>query len=802
MFAILKKELTQFFGSFTGYVVVIVFLLTSASFLWVFSGGYNVFEGGYATLTGYFNLAPWLFLFLIPAITMKLIAEEKKQRTLELQQIRPISNLNIVLAKYLSTIVLTALCIVPTLLYFFTVYKLGSDTGGIDIGATWGSYIGLIFLASIYASIGIFCSSLTDNQAIAFTLSIVLYFVIYLGLDFIGYMDVSASLKERIMTMGINSHYQSISRGVVDSRYIIYFLATTMLFILLTTCNLQNEKRLRRKWRKIIGIYSILFIIIISSFNIPIFRWDLTAEKRYSISEVSKDLIRSIDQNIYVDVFLDGEMPINMKMLQRAVKDKLDDYKAYSKSNIVVNFIDPYATQSFDNTLQDLNTYGIKAVNLNINKDDGFATQMIIPGALVTIGDRRIGINLLKQSQGMSADENLNYSIETLEYEFSSAINILKSDKKHNISFLEGYGEASEMETADFAQTLTDNNYTVEYVDINRVENYGKNIDVLIVNGPKDSMEEHDKFVIDQYLMKGGNIVYLLDPVRIDLDSLSQGHSTLAIPNDINLQDQLFRYGFRVNYNLLQDVECLKLPVNIAAKGETPNFAPASWHYSPLMSPSANSPISRNLGKVKGEFVSGIDTVGGAKGIRRHILMTSSSHARMINTPAIVSLSNIYKPSSETLFNMSFIPTAVLAEGIFTSAFKNRPIKQYGRLADSFKAESDSAKVVVIADGDFLLNKVAVSKDGRPQILPLGYDRYSKQTFANKDFGLNIIQYMTGNEDIMSLRGNALKLRLLNKVKVREQKIQWQMLNLIAPSLLMILFGMTFFFVRKWRYGK
>lgn len=801
MFAILKKELTQFFGSFTGYIVVIVFLVVSALFLWVLSSGYNIFDGGYASLNGYFNLAPWLFLFLIPAITMKLIAEEKKQRTLELQQTRPIGNLSIAFAKYLSTITLTALCILPTLLYFFTVYKLGSDTGGIDTGATWGSYIGLIFLASIYAGVGIFCSSLTDNQAIAFTSSIVLCFVIYMGFDFVAYMNISAYLKERIMVLGLNSHYKSISRGVVDSRDILYFIATSLLFILLTTCKLQNEKRLRRKWRKFIGIYFILFVVIISSLNVPIFRWDLTAEKRYSISKVSKKLINSIHQNIYVSVFLSGEMPMDMKVLQRAIKDKLDDYKAYAKGGIIVDFIDPYAHQ-FDKTVKLLNSYGIKAVNLNINKDDGFETQMITPGALITIGNKKIGVNLLKQSQGMSPDENLNYSIETLEYEFSNAINILKSDKQYNISFLEGYGEADEMETADFAQNLKNNNYKVEYIDINRVANYGKGIDVLIVNGPKNKLDEHSKFIIDQYLMEGGNIIFLLDPVRIDIDSLSKGHNTIAIPNDINLQDQLFRYGFRVNYNLMQDVECLKLPVNIAPKGETPNFAPASWHYSPLMSPSANNPISRNLGKVKGEFVSGIDTVGGAKDIHRHILMTSSSHARMFNTPAIVSLSNIYKPATEELFNMAYIPTAVLAEGIFTSAFKNRPIKQYMEPSLHFREESDSAKVIVISDADLLLNKVVISEDGRPKIFPLGYDRYSKQTFANTDFGLNIIQYMTSGEDIMTLRGNALKLRLLNKVKVREQKMQWQLINLVSPSLLLILFGFVFFLVRKWKYGR
>lgn len=802
MFAILKKELTQFFGSFTGYLVVIVFLVISALFLWVFSGVYNVFDGGYASIDGYFDLAPWLFLFLIPAITMKLLAEEKKQRTLELQQTRPISNFSIVLAKYLSAMVLAALCIFPTLLYFLTVYMLGSDTGGVDVGATWGSYIGLILLASIYAGIGVFCSGLTDNQAIAFTLSVVACFVGYIGLDFIGYMDVSSSIKEWVMLLGINSHYQSISRGVVDSRDVFYFIATALLFLLLATCNLQNGRVLRKKWRNIAAVYSIFLLLVITFFNTPVFRWDLTSENRYSISQISKELIRGVDDKVYIDVFLDGEMPVNMKFLQRAVKDKLNDYKAYANGNIVVNFIDPYSTKSFDKTLQDLNSYGIKAVNLNINKDDGFETQTIVPGALVTIGDERVGVNLLKQVPGANAEENLNYSMETLEYEFSSAISALKSGKKYNISFLEGYGEAAEMETADFAQALADINYKVEYIDINRVGNYGKNIDVLIVNGPQEAFEEHDKFIIDQYLMNGGNIIFLLDPVRIDLDSLSQGYSAIAFPNDINLQDQLFRYGFRVNYNLMQDVECLKLPVNIAAKGDTPNFVPASWHYSPLLSPSADSPISRNLGKVKGEFVSSIDTVGGAIGARRHVLMTSSSNARMVNTPAVVSLSSIYQPSVGELFNLSYVPTAVLAEGVFTSAFKNRPISQYGKRANSFKEKSDSAKVLVISDGDFLLNELTVTDDGRPQVFPLGYDRYSQQTFANKDFGLNIIQYMAGNERVMELRGKALQIRLLNRVKVREQKIKWQLINLIIPSLIIISFGLCFFYVRKWKYAK
>jgi protein involved in gliding motility GldF len=224
MFSLLKKELTQFFGSLTGYVVIAVFLIITSLFLWVFEGNYNIPDGGYATLNGLFDLAPWIYLFLIPAITMRLFAEERKSGTLELLYTRPISAFWLVMGKFLASLLVVVMSLLPTLIWYFSVYWLGSPVGSIDSGATWGSFLGLFFLAVIYLTIGLFTSSLTENQIVAFLLAMIVAFFWFAGFGFIADLQVPATISSFLVSLGIQSHYESVSRGVLDSRDLLYFI--------------------------------------------------------------------------------------------------------------------------------------------------------------------------------------------------------------------------------------------------------------------------------------------------------------------------------------------------------------------------------------------------------------------------------------------------------------------------------------------------------------------------------------------------------------------------------------------------
>jgi ABC-2 type transport system permease protein len=293
MFSLLKKEIASFFGSLTGYVVVFVFLLATSLFLWVFPGNYNIPDAGYASLDGLFSLAPWVYLFLVPAITMRLFAEEKRLGTMEVLLTRPLSEFRIVVAKFLSGLLLVSVSLLPTFIYFYSVYALGNPVGCIDTGGTWGAYIGLFFLAAIYVSIGLLASSLTDNQIFAFILALFLSFVAYLGFGLIGSLQLPSSVQQVIINLGIGEHYSSISRGVVDSRDLIYFLSAILIFLYLTSRVIHFHKvNFRREVKQ--GLMIILGFVLIGIISGQIFfRIDLTAEKRYSINDISKNMLKS-----------------------------------------------------------------------------------------------------------------------------------------------------------------------------------------------------------------------------------------------------------------------------------------------------------------------------------------------------------------------------------------------------------------------------------------------------------------------------------------------------------------------------
>jgi ABC-2 type transport system permease protein len=333
------------------------------------------------------------------------------------------------------------------------------------------------------------------------------------------------------------------------------------------------------------------------------------------------------------------------------------------------------------------------------------------------------------------------------------------------------------------------------------LENDTNEIDILIVAGPKKQFSEPEKFIIDQFVMNGGRVVWLIDPVQVSLDSLSNGYQTFSFPLDLNLDDLLFKYGVRLNYELLQDVDCAQILVNTAPGGGQPQWTLHPWYYSPLLTPADNHPLSRNLNRVYTEFVSSVDTVSGSKNLTKSVILSTSPYARRIKAPSSVSLENIKNPPARELFAQSFIPVGVVVEGEFTSVFENRMIENFGITANDFINKSKPTKMVVIGDAGLIANKVNYAQQP-PKIQELGYDRVSKQTFGNKEFLLNTIYYLNDETGIMQLRSRTVHLRLLDKVKLREEKSYWQWLNLIVPLVVVFLFGAVYNIVRRFRYSR
>ncbi len=804
MYSLFRKEITVFFGSLTGYLIAFVFFIVNGLFLWVLPGNYNLLDNGYASLDSYFALAPWIFLFLVPALTMRLFAEERRLGTLEILVTRPLSLLQLVWAKYLAGLVLVLICLLPTLIYFYSIYWLGNPIGNWDGGAAWGSFIGLFCLAAAYVAIGVLASAVTDNPVFAFVVGLFGCFLAYLGLEFAASLNWTPAINELLINLGINEHYLSMSRGVIDSRDLIYFLAFTLILLVLTSLIIQSgQKALKTQLKKIAWLVGGLAVLLAVSSN-WFFRVDLTAEKRYTLSPVSEQIIGQLEAPVKVDVFLEGELPPGFRKLQQAVVEKLQDMNAYADFRIRFEKQDPYelvnTSKEQEKLFDRLVSLGLRPTDLRLQRDEGTVTKLIFPGAVIKYKDYDIGVNFLKNNPSLSAEENLNQSIETLEYELMRAFKQLIDDNRPEVAFLGGHGELDEPETRDIRQTLSEN-FTISDLSASDLFHRDTLPDVLVIADPVRAFPEPDKFLLDQYLMRGGKLVWLLDPVQVSLDSLSRGETTIAFPRDLNLNDQLFRYGVRINTNLVQDVECLMIPVNTAPVGSAPKYTPAPWYYSPLLSPAQDHELSRNLNRVKAEFVSSIDLVGNDEQVRKSIILHTSAYSRSVQTPLEVSLQSINNPPSQSLFNEQKLAVGVLLEGQFQSVFKNRVLTDFNAQHIPVMEQSEDAKMIVLADGSLIANQVS-RRNGQIQTLPLGYDRYSQQTFGNRDFLVNAISYLCDEDGLMALRSQAFKIRLLDKVKIREQRFFWQLINVVLPLLIIALFGVIFNVIRRYRYSR
>ncbi|NQU55508.1 MAG: gliding motility-associated ABC transporter substrate-binding protein GldG, partial [Bacteroidetes bacterium] len=530
-------------------------------------------------------------------------------------------------------------------------------------------------------------------------------------------------------------------------------------------------------------------------------RFDLTSDKRYSVSTVSTKIVSGFENPVEIELYLEGELEPGLRKIQTEIIEKIAVLNAYSSKPIRVRIFDPYTisnTEKQDKFIGDLVDKGVTPVSFRRKTEKGVVTKYIFPGAVIRYGNREMAVNFLKNNQDVSYEMNFNHSLETVEFELVNAFQKLIRTKKSTVGFLQGHGEANQYEVSDLAGAIS-SDFNIELVTVDDLEK--KSVDILMIANPREVFEEKSKFIIDLFIMKGGKVVWLIDPVQVSLDSLSSGYQTYSFPRDLNLSDQLFRYGVRLNYELLQDVNCIQLRVNTAAPNNPPKWTLHPWYYSPLLTPNDNHAISRNLNWVKGEFVSSIDTLSGSPNINKQVILATSRNARKVKAPSSVSLQNINNPPASELFTQSHIPVGVILEGEFTSAYKNRMVENYGFSSSSVIVESKPTKMVVIADGGMITNRVDYSTNP-PGIEELGYDRVSQRIFGNKEFLINTIFYLNDNHGIMQLRGRTLKMRLLDKVVLREEKTFWQWINVLFPLLLVALFGTVYNVIRRYRYAR
>jgi len=561
----------------------------------------------------------------------------------------------------------------------------------------------------------------------------------------------------------------------------------------------MNLKQSRQRIYNIGIIFA--FVLAINGVSAFYFlRIDLTQEKRYTLSPVSKETLRTLPDQVMVRVYLHGDLPLSFRKFAQNIRDQLNEFRVYGGSKLQYEFIDPYESgdeRQIQATVEKLYKAGLQPTSVKMrDQKGGYSEKMIIPGAIVSYGNRDFSVNLLSNNPAFSGEENLNHSVQNLEYNLINAIRSVTQTRVEKIAFLEGHGEWDEYHTGDLMKALSN------YFQVDRGQLRG-NVEALqpykclIIAGPTQPFSEEDKFIIDQYIMQGGKVVWILDAVNVDRDSFAQGNAYATIAQ-LNLDDMLFRYGVRLNPALVQDIQCALIPLATGATTGQPKFVPTPWPYFPLLSGAYDHPVSRNLNLIKTEFCSYLDTLQVA-GIHHTVLLRTSKYSRIIKVPTFVRLSEVKLGFREEEFKDSYLPIAVLLEGQFPSVFQNRmltALKITGHY--SFKPHSVPNKMLVIADADIIRNQVRQTPRGI-LISPLGYDSYTSQTFGNKDFLLNAIQYLTDESQIIMLRSRNIELRLLDKSKILEQSTRWKMFNTLTPLILVLMAGMLF---QQWRKKK
>lgn len=528
-------------------------------------------------------------------------------------------------------------------------------------------------------------------------------------------------------------------------------------------------------------------------------RIDFTKEKRYTLTPKSKEILKNIKQPITITVFLDGDLPAPFKRLRNATKDLLADYKAVAGQEIKVIFKDPISGLSIadqDTVINHLYSAGIEPTTINIKNDAGFAQKIVFPMAMLERPDRQLPVKLL-QNLGATGgyEENINNSIQNLEYLFTSAIQQVLSSEHPRIGFTEGNGELTDLMLNDAITTLSDY-YEVGRVNLNTIDAAGLDkLKTLIIAKPQQEFTEAEKYKINYFVMKGGRVVWAIDQVSADLDSLKGSGEQLAFNKKLNLDDMLFMYGSRINYNLIADANCAEIPLSMGGNGQ---IEMAPWVYYPLIQPDTSHNLVKNIDVVRGEFVSTIDTIA-VKGLKKTVILHSSPFNKVFNAPKLLSLQMVAEQPDPRDYASKPQALGVLIEGSFPSVFLNRSVPAGITGNYPLPATGKPTKMIVIGDGDVFKNQIS-SKDG--SAFPLGFDRYTQKNYGNKALLLNIADYLSNDHHLIALRNKEVKIRLLDKAKLRTDKLQWQLVNMALPLLLLISFAIFQHYYRKYKYAR
>lgn len=561
------------------------------------------------------------------------------------------------------------------------------------------------------------------------------------------------------------------------------------------------KKKNSNKFQWLIVLAGLVVINILSFYFYT--RIDLTNEKRYTISEPVKNLLAGVDKPVEIYLFLKGEMPSGFKMLSQNAAELLQEFKEYSKGNVHYKYVSPDdripgSNSTWADTLQ---SFGVLPINLKVQLKAGEQSQYIYPAAIAVSEGKMSAVNLYPAARPVITPADLNNAEAMFEYNFASAIQKLKTAAKPLVAYSVGNGEPTGANTWDLVENILMPDYSVFTLDLSKENIIPDTFKLLIVVKPTLTFSENEKLAIDQFVMRGGKLLLFIDRLNAEMDSLQIKNQVIAFDRNLDLQDLLFKYGVRVNPDLIMDLQSDFLPFDVNNSGQ---FELLHWNYFPLFQPNQQSLVTKNVGLVAGRFVNSIDTVK-SEGIKKTILLSTSPNSRIIATPALISGSENRNAPVDEAFTMSNIPVAVLLEGRFSSLFKNRlSTEKLDSLYDAgapFVPENiQDNKMIIVGDGDIPLNSVY---QGQP--IPMGVNPFTIGTqyeyqFANHNFVQNCIAYLINEGDLMQAKAKDFKLRLLDSKKTDAEKSMWQMINFAVPIILIVLFGFIYQFYRKRKY--
>ena len=552
---------------------------------------------------------------------------------------------------------------------------------------------------------------------------------------------------------------------------------------------------------KTLGITVFILIVLNVLGSLFFHRFDLTKDKRYTLSETSLQIVKQVKNPLSIKIYMQGDLPADFRRLQQETRQLLEEFQAYN-SNIVFEFVNPLENkdESMD-VVKSLYQKGLTPINITVDDKGKQSQAMVFPWAIAVYNNKEVNIPLLKNIMGASTTQKVIGSVQHLEYSIADAINKITKDKQKKVAIIKGNGEMKEVHIAKMLMQIRESYYigpfTLDSVAKNPTGSLEalKKYDLAIIAKPTETFSDEEKQVLDQFIMNGGKTLWLIDQVAADMDSLyNQAGATLAYPRDLNLNDMFFKYGFRINPDLVKDEQGSPIKLATGEQGSATQYQDFIWKYAPLVTPEAKHPIVKNLGGIKFDFASPIDTL--KNGIKKTVLLKSSPYSKKIGTPTEINLNIVTEKSTpQDYINKGNLPLSVLLEGSFHSVFENRvlPFKE-----NSFLSKGKPTKMIVIADGDLAKNQL----DKNMMPVELGYDQRSGNLYDNKDFVMNCINYLLDDTGLINIRSKDLNLPLLDKEKVYENYSLTQFITIGLPILILLIFGLAFTYIRKRKYSK